>query len=77
MTKETRLSLGDFHRYVSEDRRRIKAVFDEVEEIQFRFNDLHAQELERWKEQLGVCIVLLQKDPDRLPPTTLHPPGAE
>jgi len=68
MTKETQLRLGDFHRYVSEDRRRIKAVFDEVEEIQYRFNDLHAQELERWKEQLGACIVLLQKDPDRLPP---------
>jgi len=68
MAKETRLHLGDFHRFVSEDRRRIKAVFDEVEEIQYQFNDLHAQELERWKEQLGVCIVLLKKDPDRLPP---------
>jgi len=68
MAKETRLRLGDFHRYVSEDRRRMKAVFDEVEEIQYQFNDLHAQELERWKEQLGVCIVLLKKDPDRLPP---------
>ena len=68
MAKETRLPLGDFHRYVSEDRRRIKAVFDEVEEIQYQFNDIHAQELERWKEQLGVCIVLLKKDPDQLPP---------
>ncbi|MCG2768887.1 MAG: hypothetical protein L6435_10985 [Anaerolineae bacterium] len=68
MAKETRLPLGDFHRYVSEDRRRIKAVFDEVEEIQYQFNDLHAQELERWKEQLGVCIMLLKKDPDQLPP---------
>ena len=68
MAKETRLRLGEFHRYISEDRRRIKAVFDEVEEIQYQFNDLHAQELERWKEQLGVCIVLLKKDPDRLPP---------
>ena len=67
MAKGTELRLGKFHSYVSENRRRMKAVFDEIEEIQYQFNDLHAQELERWKEQMGVCILLLKKEPDQLP----------
>lgn len=67
MAKGIRLDLGEFHRYVSDGRRGIKAVFDEIEEIQYQFNDLYASELERWKEQMGSCIVLLKKEPERLP----------
>ena len=66
MARAAKLRLDKFYRYLSDTRRQVKAVFDEVEEIQYQFNDLHAQELERWKEQIGVCIRLIERDRDGL-----------
>jgi hypothetical protein len=66
MARVARLRLDEFYRYISDARRLVKAVFDEIEEIQYQFNDLHAQELERWKEQIGACIQLVERDTDGL-----------
>ena len=66
MARAAKLRLDKFYRYLSDTRRQVKAVFDEVEEIQYQFNDLHAQELERWKEQIGACIQLIEQDGDEL-----------
>jgi len=66
MATTTKLRLDRFYRYVSDSSGQVKAVFDEIEEIQYQFNDLLAQELERWKEQIGSCILLLDRNPSEL-----------
>jgi len=68
MAKGKRLRLRDFLRYVKENGRWAQAVYDEIEEIQYQFNDLYATELARWQEQLGTCISMIIQDQEGLPP---------
>ena len=66
MATGKRLRLKDFVRYVRENGRWAQAVYGEIEEVQFQFNELYSNELTRWQEQIGTCITMILQDHDRL-----------
>ena len=68
MATGKRLRLRDFARYVKENGRWAQAVYGEIEEIQYQFNDLYATELAGWQEQISACITMILENQDRLPP---------
>jgi hypothetical protein len=63
----TTLTLADFYNYVRDNRKRIADVYREIEEIQYQFNDLHAQQMADWEKLVSTYVPLLLKGED-LPP---------
>lgn len=62
-----RMNLSQFHRYLDEQGRKLRACYKEVEEVQFQFNDIFKQELEAWQEQFAFCYPRLATQRPNLP----------
>ena len=64
---EPAMELAEFHRYLGDQGREIKACYKEVEEVQFQFNDIFKRELEAWQEQFAYCLPRLAAQRAELP----------
>jgi chromosome segregation ATPase len=52
----TKMNLADFYGYVRANRKRISDIYREIEEIQYQFNELYAQRLEK-RNQMTAALV--------------------
>ncbi len=55
----TKMSLADFYKYSRENRKRIADIYREIEEIQYQFNDLYAQQVEERRKLVSTHVPLL------------------
>ncbi len=46
------VNLANFDQYVEDNIKRISELYREIEEVQYRFNDLYGQLLAKWQEQV-------------------------
>jgi len=60
------VALANFHRYVQENITRISALYREIEEIQYRFNDIYGKLQTQWQESVEKTAPQLQQA--ELPP---------
>lgn len=54
-----RARLAEFCRYVADQRQAIRDVYQEIEEVQFQFNEIHRQTLQAWQAALGKAVPML------------------
>ncbi|MGQ9494167.1 MAG: hypothetical protein ACUVR2_10465 [Anaerolineae bacterium] len=55
------MTLSDFYTYMRDKRKRIADIYREIEEIQYQFNDLHAQQLQGRQKLIDAYTPLLLK----------------
>ncbi len=55
------VALANFHRYVQENITRISALYREIEEIQYRFNDIYGKLQSQWQESVEKTASQLQQ----------------
>jgi hypothetical protein len=58
----TKMKLADFYGYVRANRKRISDIYREIEEIQYQFNELYAQQLEKRNERIAALVPELQPE---------------
>ena len=49
------MTIAQFHRYLGDTGRDLAACYQEVEEVQFQFNDIFKLEMEAWQEKFSYC----------------------
>jgi len=64
----TTMTLAEFYNYVRDSRKRIADIYREIEEVQYQFNDLHAQQLKERQKLIASYVPLLLETFDGLPP---------
>lgn len=68
----TKMKLADFYGYVRENRKRISDIYREIEEIQFQFNDLYAQQQAERNKLIAAYAPHLMPDADEALPAQLE-----
>lgn len=58
----TKMGLADFYGYVRANRKRISDIYREIEEIQYQFNDLFAQQVEKRNASIAALVPQLQPE---------------
>jgi DNA repair exonuclease SbcCD ATPase subunit len=65
----TKMNLADFYGYARANRKRISDIYREIEEIQYQFNELYAQQQEKRNEMIAARVPqLLPEQGADLPP---------
>jgi chromosome segregation ATPase len=65
----TKMKLADFYRYARENRKRIGDIYQEIEEIQYQFNELYTrQQEERNKLIAALAPQFVSQESEKLPP---------
>ena len=62
-----RMTLDEFHRYLDDKGRELKAAYKETGEVQFQFNEIFKQALAGWQEQFVFCYPRLAAQRGELP----------
>ena len=68
----TKMKLADFYGYVRENRKRISDIYREIEEIQFQFNDLYAQQQAERNKLIAAYAPHLMPDANEALPAQLE-----
>jgi chromosome segregation ATPase len=63
----TRMSLAEFYQYARENRKRIADIYREIEEIQYKFNDLYSRHLEERQTLIDAHVPSLLGSPEDVP----------
>ncbi len=63
-----KMSLDEFHRYLGDKRREIEACYKEIEEVQYRFNDIFKRELDAWQTKFSYCYPRVVAERSEMPP---------
>jgi chromosome segregation ATPase len=58
----TKTKLADFYGYVRANRKRISDIYREIEEIQYQFNELYAQQVEKRNARIAALVPQLQPE---------------
>jgi DNA repair exonuclease SbcCD ATPase subunit len=64
---EYRMTLAQFYRYLKDKGQELKDCYQEIEEVQFQFNDIFKRELEVWKQVFSYCFPLVLQGRRTLP----------
>ena len=61
------MTLAEFHRYTRDNRKRIADIYREIEEVQYRFNDLHTKQSEERHKLIATHAPLVLEASEDLP----------